>query len=161
MTIPELGTIRARARGPTVILTSNRTRELSDALRRRCLYLWLGYPSREQEIAILRARLPDIDARLAGADRALHGVLARAAVPEGSGHRRELGLGAGAHALHRDALDERAMEQTHGCILKLQEDWELLASQHERYAPLLDGESAAEKPLETDYGLGTVRARRG
>ena len=64
VTIPEIGTIRAKQR-PAVILTSNRSRELSDALRRRCLYLWLNYPSREQEIAILRARLPGIDARLA------------------------------------------------------------------------------------------------
>ena len=55
---------RARAR-PYVILTSNRCRELSDALRRRCLYLWLDYPTPEQEVAILRTRLPEIDARLA------------------------------------------------------------------------------------------------
>ncbi len=64
VTIPELGTIRARAR-PAVILTSNRSRDLSDALRRRCLYLWLDYPSVEREVAILHARLPGIDARLA------------------------------------------------------------------------------------------------
>ena len=58
VTIPELGTIRATRR-PAVILTSNRSRDLSDALRRRCLYLWLGYPSFAEEVAILRRRLPE------------------------------------------------------------------------------------------------------
>jgi len=64
VTIPELGTLRARAR-PAVVLTSNRSRELSDALRRRCLYLWLDYPSLAREVAILSARVPGIDSRLA------------------------------------------------------------------------------------------------
>ncbi|MBV8198386.1 MAG: MoxR family ATPase, partial [Candidatus Eremiobacteraeota bacterium] len=64
VTIPELGTMRAREK-PAVILTSNRARELSDALRRRCLYLWIDYPSSEREAEIIRARVPNIDARLA------------------------------------------------------------------------------------------------
>ena len=65
ITIPELGTIKARAT-PHVILTSNGTRELSDALRRRCLYTYVDYPEPERELAIIRARLPDIEAQLAG-----------------------------------------------------------------------------------------------
>jgi MoxR-like ATPase len=64
VTIPELGTITAVHR-PYVVLTSNRTRELGDALRRRCLYQWIDYPNPEKEAAILAARLPDIDMRLA------------------------------------------------------------------------------------------------
>ena len=64
VSIPELGTIRATSR-PIAILTANGTRDLSDALRRRCLYAYLEYPDRETELAILRARLPDIDAALA------------------------------------------------------------------------------------------------
>src|SRR5712671_1965627 len=64
VTIPELGTIRARYK-PHVILTSNRTRELSDALRRRCLFVWLPYPSLPQEIEILHARVPGLSDRLA------------------------------------------------------------------------------------------------
>src|SRR5262249_10998567 len=64
VTIPELGTIRAQHK-PAVILTSNRTRELSDALRRRCLFLWLPYPSLEREIEILHARVPGLAERLA------------------------------------------------------------------------------------------------
>jgi len=64
VTIPELGTVRARGR-PLVILTSNRTRELHDALKRRCLYHWIDYPSREREAAIVRARLPGVPEEIA------------------------------------------------------------------------------------------------
>ena len=64
ITIPELGTIRARSR-PIVILTANGTRDLSDALRRRCLYSFLDYPGRDAELAILSARMPGLEARLA------------------------------------------------------------------------------------------------
>jgi MoxR-like ATPase len=63
VTVPELGTLSARQR-PLVILTSNNTRELSDALRRRCLHLWLDFPSAERELAIVRSRIPGIDAAL-------------------------------------------------------------------------------------------------
>jgi len=73
VSIPELGTIRAE-RPPTVILTSNRTRELSEALRRRCLYHWIDHPDVEREAAIVRARVPDVPAALA--DR-IAGVVAR------------------------------------------------------------------------------------
>jgi MoxR-like ATPase len=65
VTIPELGTITARGR-PLVILTSNRTRELHDALKRRCLYHWIDYPSRDREAEILRVRAPGVDAAIAG-----------------------------------------------------------------------------------------------
>lgn len=65
ITIPELGTIQARST-PHVILTSNATRELSDALRRRCLFSFVEFPDTEKELAILRARLPDLDERIAG-----------------------------------------------------------------------------------------------
>ncbi|MBD3679626.1 MAG: MoxR family ATPase [Rhodobacteraceae bacterium] len=65
ITIPELGTIRAKAR-PIVVLTSNGTRDLSDALRRRCMYAHVDYPDRQTELAILAARMPGIEAALAG-----------------------------------------------------------------------------------------------
>ena len=64
VSIPELGTIKATRR-PTVILTSNRTRELHDALKRRCLYHWIGHPSVEREIEIVRLRVPGVPDRLA------------------------------------------------------------------------------------------------
>lgn len=65
VTIPEVGTIRAETR-PIVILTSNRTRELHDALKRRCLYTWIGFPPPDREVEIVRTRLPDVGAALAG-----------------------------------------------------------------------------------------------
>jgi MoxR-like ATPase len=162
VTIPEIGTIRAKRR-PAVILTSNRSRELSDALRRRCLYLWLNYPSRDQEVAILRSRLPGIDLRLAEQIARFMEFLREQPFQKVPGIAESLDWARALMHLHRDALDADAIEQTLGCILKLQEDWELLGSQRERYVPLLrrDGEPAPEAPFETDYGLGTVRARRG
>jgi len=64
ITIPEIGTVKAASR-PIVILTSNRTRELHDALKRRCLYNWIGFPDQEQEVAIVQSRLPGISEHLA------------------------------------------------------------------------------------------------
>jgi len=64
VTIPEVGTIAAQTR-PIVILTSNRTRELHDALKRRCLYTWIGFPEQEREIEIVRSRLPHVTGSLA------------------------------------------------------------------------------------------------
>ena len=64
VTIPEIGTVRA-ARRPLVVLTSNRTRDLHDALKRRCLYHWIGHPDVEREVAIVRARVPGVPERLA------------------------------------------------------------------------------------------------
>ena len=163
VTIPELGTIAARER-PAVILTSNRTRELSDALRRRCLYLWLNYPTREDEIAILRARLPGIDLRLAEQIAAFMEFLREQPFAKVPGVAESLDWALALTRLHRDALDEQTLEKTLGCILKVQEDWELLRAQASRYAPLLANGArtdAVEKPPESDYGLGSVQARRG
>lgn len=162
VTIPELGTITARAR-PYVILTSNRSRELSDALRRRCLYLWLDYPTREQEIAIMQARLPQLDARLAEQIARFMAFLREQPFRKVPGVAESLDWALALVRLHRSELDEQTLEQTLGCILKVQEDWELLRAERERYAPLLarNGERAAAGALESDYGLGSVRAHRG
>jgi MoxR-like ATPase len=163
VTIPELGTITARER-PAVILTSNRTRELSDALRRRCLYLWLDYPTREQETAILRARLPGIDMRLAEQIARFMEFLREQPFQKVPGVAESLDWALALTRLHRDALDESTLEKTMGCILKVQEDWELLRAQADRYAPLLTNGSsppASAGPAEPDYGIGSVHARRG
>jgi MoxR-like ATPase len=161
VTIPEVGTIRARHR-PVVILTSNRSRELSDALRRRCLYVWLAYPNPEQEVAILRARLPGIDARLAEQIARFMAFVREQPFQKVPGIAESLDWAKALIHLHRDALDEATVAKTLGCILKQQEDWELLAAQRDRFVKVLapTGE-AAPQPYETDYGLGTVRARRG
>ena len=97
VTIPEIGTIRAKER-PAVIVTSNRTRDLSDALRRRCLYLCIDYPTFEREVADSACASARHQCASRRTDRALHGVAARAALPKGSGHRRELRLGTCARA---------------------------------------------------------------
>jgi len=164
VTIPELGTIRARER-PAVIMTSNRTRELSDALRRRCLYLWIDYPTRVQELAILRARLPGIDARLAEQIARFMEYLRSQPFQKVPGVAESLDWALALIRLHRDAIDAHTLEQTMGCILKVREDWELLRTQRARYEPLLDGATPgaadSDAALASDYGVGTVQARRG
>ncbi|MCL6522780.1 MAG: MoxR family ATPase [Firmicutes bacterium] len=126
VTIPEIGTIRAREK-PYVILTSNRTRELSDALRRRCLYLWIPYPDFEKEVRILEARLPGIDRRLARQIARFVGRLRALSLNKAPGVAESLDWARALVALHSDGLDEAVVEQTLGCIVKDREDWELLA----------------------------------
>jgi len=160
VTIPEIGTIRAQAR-PHVIVTSNRTRDLSDALRRRCLYLWIGYPTRDEELAILHARLPGIDARLAVQIVRFMEWMREQPFQKVPGVAESLDWALALVRLHRDALDEEALQQTLGCILKVQEDWELLRKERAQYQPLLSNGSAQQAAVpEADYGIGTVRMRR-
>jgi MoxR-like ATPase len=160
ITIPEIGTIRARER-PAVILTSNRSRELSDALRRRCLYLWIDYPSRADEIAILRARLPGIELRLAEQIARFMEYLREQPCEQVPGVAESLDWALALIRLQRDAIDEATLESTLGCILKVRDDWELLRAQRSRYASLLENHAPAAPVAESDYGLGSVRANRG
>ena len=147
---------------PAVILTSNRTRELSDALRRRCLYLWMDYPTSMKSSRSCAARLPGIDERLAAQIAPLHRILAGAALREGPRRGREPRLGARADAAAPRRTGRRNVGNTLGCVLKVQEDWELLRSQRSRYLPLLgNGSGQSPPPLESDYGIGSVEARRG
>ncbi|MDI3316299.1 MAG: MoxR family ATPase [Bacillota bacterium] len=125
VTIPEIGTLRARQR-PYVILTSNRTRELSDALRRRCLYLWIPYPDFEKEVRILEARLPGVDRRLARQVARFVERLRQLSLNKAPGVAESLDWARALTALHRDALDEAMVRETLGCIVKDREDWELL-----------------------------------
>ena len=136
VTIPEIGTLRAKAR-PAVIVTSNRTRDLSDALRRRCLYLWIGYPSFEREVEILNARLPGINERLTRQIARFMEFLRAQPFQRVPGTAESLDWALALVRLHRDALDERTLEATTGCILKVQEDWELLRSLRAQYEPML------------------------
>jgi MoxR-like ATPase len=161
VTIPEIGTLRAKER-PVVIVTSNRTRDLSDALRRRCLYLCLEYPSYEREIEILRARLPEIDERLARQIARFMEFLRAQPFEKVPGTAESLDWALALVRLHRDTLDEATLEATRGCILKVQEDWELLRSLRDRYVHLVDRDPNAPPQRvipEPDYGLGTVRVR--
>ncbi|AFD26651.1 ATPase associated with various cellular activities, AAA_5 [Deinococcus gobiensis I-0] len=131
VTVPELGTITARTR-PHVVLTSNRARELSDALRRRCLYHWVEYPSRAQELEIVRARLPEVTAALAaGVTRAVH-ALRELPLGKPPGVAETLDWARALSVLGYETLDAHALHTTLGAVLKLREDAQLAAPLLER-----------------------------
>lgn len=117
ITIPELGTIRAD-QIPAVILTSNRTRDLSDALRRRCLYLWIDPPGFEKEVAILRSRLPEISERLAREIGHFMQRIRTRRLYKAPGIAESLDWARALMQLHIDHLDPEAVEETLGCVLK-------------------------------------------
>jgi MoxR-like ATPase len=121
ITVPEMGTIKAK-HVPYVILTSNRTRELSDALKRRCFYHWIDYPSFEKEMKIVRARLPDIDEELGEqVVRFVHKVRQLDLVKP-PGVTETLDCAQSAMTLGKHRLDVQAVEETLGCVVKSQED---------------------------------------
>ncbi|HMK23966.1 MAG TPA: MoxR family ATPase [Terriglobales bacterium] len=121
ITIPEMGTIRAR-HIPYVVLTSNRSRELGDALKRRCLYQWIDYPSLEKEMKIVRTRLPGIEERLArqvvGYVHAVRGLN----LSKPPGVAETLDCAEALLVLGKKELDEEAIRETMGCISKSVED---------------------------------------
>ncbi|MGD8330657.1 MAG: MoxR family ATPase [Acidobacteriota bacterium] len=117
VTVPELGTIRATRR-PTVVLTSNRTREIGDALRRRCLYLYVEHPDLDKEIAIIRAKVPGVDASLAEHIGRFMQELRDQRLMKPPGVAETLDWARALVALHRDRLDLEIVEETLGCILK-------------------------------------------
>jgi MoxR-like ATPase len=121
ITVPEMGTIKAR-HIPYVILTSNRSRELSDALKRRCLYHWIDYPSFEKEMKIVRARLPGVEEDLGmGVVRFVQAVRQlNLAKPPGVAETLDCTQALTSLGKHR--LDAEAVEETLGCIAKSMED---------------------------------------
>jgi len=121
ITIPEIGTIRAD-RPPRVILTSNRTREVHDALKRRCLYHWIDYPTAPRELAILRARLPQVPDALACEVVAFVQRLRTADLTKAPGIAETLDWAAALLALGARQLEPIQVEQTLGVLLKYQED---------------------------------------
>lgn len=123
ITIPELGTLRARQQ-PIVVITSNRTREVHDALKRRCLYLWIDYPDFEREYAILRSKVPDINEQLAGQICTLMQQLRQHDFYKRPGIAETIDWAAALIALHKDELDPAVVEETLGCIFKYNEDLE-------------------------------------
>ncbi len=128
VTIPEMGTITA-GHVPYVVLTSNRTRELGDALRRRCLYLWIEYPSFEKELAIVRRRVPGVNAELADQIAAFMQFVRRAKLEKVPGIAETLDWSAALMTLHRDHLDREAVEETLGALFKHRDDAQLIRNQ--------------------------------
>jgi MoxR-like ATPase len=125
VTIPELGTIAAST-PPVVVLTSNRTREIHDALKRRCLYQWIDYPSFDKELAIVSRRLPDAPAELARQVTSLVQELRTAELYKSPGISETLDWTAALVALNRTSLDPATIEQTLGVVLKAREDIEAM-----------------------------------
>jgi MoxR-like ATPase len=125
ITIPELGTVRA-SEPPLVILTSNRTREVHDALKRRCLYQWIDYPSFEKELAIVRERVPKASAELAERVTAMAQELRAEHLYKTPGVSETIDWVAALVALDRETLDADAIDETLGVVLKAKEDLEAL-----------------------------------
>jgi MoxR-like ATPase len=121
ITIPEMGTIHAK-HVPYVVLTSNRSRELGDALKRRCLYQWIDYPSLEKEMKIVRARLPEIEEALARQVVEYVQSVRQLNLCKPPGVAETLDCAEAMLALGKTQLDEEAIEQTFGCISKSVED---------------------------------------
>jgi MoxR-like ATPase len=121
ITIPELGTIRAGT-PPIVVLTSNRTRELHDALKRRCLYFWIDYPDFEKELRIVTTKMPEAPQRLARQVTAFIQALRETELYKAAGVSETLDWMAALVALDRQELDAATIEQTLGVVLKNQED---------------------------------------
>ena len=125
ITIPERGTIRATC-PPIVVLTSNRTRDLHDALKRRCLYHWIDYPSAEREVEIVRRRVPQGSHDLAVQATAAVQRLRASDVQKPPGIAEAIDWVAALRLLPAETLDEAAAEKTLGAVLKYREDEELV-----------------------------------
>jgi MoxR-like ATPase len=121
VTIPELGTIHA-ATPPIVIITSNRTRELHDALKRRCLYWWIDYPDFEKEYRIITDKVPEAPVRLAEQVTRFVQELRTAELYKVSGISETLDWIAALVALDRQELDRETIDETLGLVLKTRED---------------------------------------
>ncbi len=134
VTIPELGTIAA-AEPPIVILTSNRTREVHDALKRRCLYFWIPYPDFDKEYRIITTRMPEAPRRLAAQVTAFVQQLRSADLHKMAGVSETLDWVAALAALNTRQLDETIVTDTLGILLKDHDDIE--AMRGERLRPLV------------------------
>ncbi len=121
ITIPEIGTIRAK-HIPYVVLTSNRTREIHEALKRRCLYQWIDYPSVEKELLIVKTRLPHINGTLAQQLCNMMQMLREGDYYKKPGVAETLDWSLALITLGRDGLDSDIVDETLGCIFKYQDD---------------------------------------
>ena len=121
VTVPELGTVKA-AHPPIVVVTSNRTREVHDALKRRCLYHWVGYPTAERELKILRAKVPGIAKKLSEQVVAFVQALRKEDLFKSPGVAETLDWAGALTELDAVALDPATVSDTLGVLLKYQDD---------------------------------------
>ncbi len=148
ITIPELGTLQAVHR-PIVIITSNRTREIHDALKRRCLYYWIDYPDFQKEMQIVTAKLPDAPRRLAEQVTGFIQELRQTELYKIPGVSETVDWTAALLALNQKELDPEVIDDTLGIILKYQDDIELVRGEPVRAM------------LERSKNQGPRRGRRG
>lgn len=123
ITVPEIGTLKAKTK-PFVVITSNRTRELHDAIKRRCLYHWIHYPSLEKEYEIVTTKVPQIAEELALKICTLMQQLRQMDFYKRPGVAETLDWVHALLLLNRDRLDAETLEETLGCLFKYQEDME-------------------------------------
>jgi MoxR-like ATPase len=121
VSIPEIGTVQATHK-PLVVITSNRTRDIHDALKRRCLYHWIDYPDPAKEKQIIRARIPAIEETLAAQVAGFMQAIRREDLMKKPGTSESLDWAEALLKLNRGVLNEAVVEQTLGCILKYRED---------------------------------------
>jgi MoxR-like ATPase len=127
ITIPEIGTIKAESR-PIVILTSNRTRELHDALKRRCLYNWIGFPPADQEVAIVKSRVPNVSDSLATQVVGTVNKLREMELEKSPGVAETIDWVESLGAIGAQSLDTESATQTLGSIIKGRDDLEYVSS---------------------------------
>lgn len=153
ITVPELGTVEAK-HPPLVILTSNGTRELSDALRRRCLYHYLEYPTLAREMAIVKRALPQVDVRLVEASVALVHRIRREDLAKTPGIAETLDWVRALHALHPHGMPEEQeiLLQALSCLLKTREDAFMFTA--ERLQQLVERTSPSGVAVKHSSALG-------
>ncbi len=134
VTIPEFGTIQSKF-PPYIILTSNRTRELTDALRRRCLYLWVNYPGYEKELEIIQLKVPGINAMLASQITSLVQELRRESLNKVPGVAESIEWARAMQTIGIEVLDKESVLNTVGCLLKDRHD--ITKFKNEMVEPLL------------------------
>lgn len=130
ITIPEIGTVAAKHR-PYVFLTSNRTREIHDALKRRCLYHWIEYPSFEKEYEIITTKFPEVEANMAKQICAFMQKVRQMNFYKRPGVAETLDWASALIALNRRELDDKTVVETMGCVFKYREDLHHLKEQVE------------------------------
>lgn len=141
VTIPELGTIKAKHK-PHVIITSNRTRELSEALRRRCLYLWIDYPDFDKELSIIRKKLPNINEKLSKQICLFMQEVRQMKLNKVPSVSETIDWAFSLSEMHYDHLDKSIIEQTLGIILK---DWKDVRKSQDALSDLLDKVGVVQK----------------
>lgn len=134
VTIPEVGTIEA-VHKPQIILTGNRTRELSEALRRRCLYLWIDYPTFEKELAIVKSKVPEIDQQLSTQICGFMKALRELKLEKTPGISETLDWAKALASMHLTHLDKQIVEDTLGVVLK---DWQDMRHTQDSLSELLE-----------------------